>query len=366
MVYFDSTATTTPSEEILDLYKKVNEKYWYNTTGKYNEASIAKDFVFHCEKKIIDAFQVKNHVVYFTSGATEANNLAIQGFVKKYPPSKKVRIITSIAEHASVLNVYKEFEQLGYDVVYVHVDSMGQIDLNELEASINQDTILVSCMWVNNVTGVIQPIEKIIPIVQGIGKVNPKFRFDDIDFFTFTAHKIHGLKGTGALVCKKSIALHPLFQGGGQQDGVRSGTVDVPGIACLSKALLTALRNTTENDTVLKEVFLYMYQKLSILPYIYLHSFVDCSSHAIIHFSMKNIKGETLAHYLEQKGFLVGTGSSCHSSQKTRDEFIYQMTNDEFQAMNSIRVSLASEISKVDIDSFCEALKEIGESNNGR
>jgi cysteine desulfurase len=164
---------------------------------------------------MLEVLNLKNHNLIFTSNATEANNLGIYGVVSKY---KKGKLITTKIEHASVYEVFKSLENDGFEVVYLDVDEKGVINLKQLEDNIDKETILVSIMWVNNIVGAIQPINKIIEIVkrfpktklhidmvQGLCKITPNFEINDIDLFTFSAHKIFGPKGIGILGCKKNI-----------------------------------------------------------------------------------------------------------------------------------------------------------------
>jgi cysteine desulfurase len=373
MIYFDSTATTKPLPEILELYQKVNETYWYNTESLYKEGSHEQDLMNHCCEKVKKVLGLTHKKVYFTSGATESNNLLIQGIADNYP-DKKVRFITSQIEHSSVLHTFKKLEEEGFDVVYLPVDDKGCVSLTHLKEALTQNTVLVSIMWVNNIMGSIQPIQEILNLVhqyprckfhmdavQGIGKVIPNFSMNDCDAITFTAHKIHGLKGTGFLVCNEKIILSPLLRGGHQQDGIRGGTMDVAGVVCATKALEIAVANTKETQEKLKELYDYCYQGLKNNSHLILHDAKEATSHSILHFSMKNVKGETMVHFLEQKGILVGTGSACDSHSKELDATIMALTQDATQARDSIRVSLSKENTIQEIDQLLLAIKEIGE-----
>ena len=321
-------------------------------------------------EQLLETLEIKNHNVIYTSNATEANNLAIFGICDKH---KKGKIITTKIEHPSVLACFKDLEKLGFNVTYLNVNQDGIIDLKELESSITKNTILISIMWVNNIVGSIQPIKKIIDIVkkfprikfhsdlvQGITKIKPNFNLNDLDFVTFTAHKIHGLKGTAALICNENIKIEQITKGGHQQDNVRGGTVDVAGAVCLAKALEIENNKLDENYQYVNNLYKYLYDKLSKLSFIKINSSINHSSPYVLSFSLNNLKGETFMHYLEQYGIYLGFGSACNAKTKELEPTIMSMFNDEKRASNTVRISLSADNTKEEIDIFIEKLIEVG------
>ena len=239
MIYFDSTATTKPNKDIIELYNKISNEYWHNPSSAYNVALKANNLLLKSQDVVKETLGLKEHNVIFTSGATEANNLAIFGVCNNYLNTNK-RVITTKIEHPSVYNVFKKLETLGFDVVYLDVNSAGLIDLEQLKASINKETILVSVMWVNNIIGSIQPINEVVQIlkeyprcklhvdaVQGLGKIKPNFDFNQVDLFTMSSHKLEGLKGSGALIYHNKTNLNTHIVGAGQQLGIKPGTIDL-------------------------------------------------------------------------------------------------------------------------------------------
>lgn len=371
MKYFDSTATTKPSLELLDLYKKVNLEYFYNSSTLYKQGVRSNNLVNKAKEKITEVLKLKQHEVLFTSGATEANNTAIFGYVNRFMTNDTApHIITTILEHASVLNPVKELEARGAKVTYLLPKEDGQIDINELVSAICKDTVLISIMWVNNIIGTILPISKIIEVkkkypkiklhvdaVQGIGKLPLSFDLNDIDLITISGHKIHGLKGTGALLYKNNITLKYML-GGHQQNSVRPGTVDTAGCVCLAKALDLALINQGKLLDIVNELYNHLYNSLKDLDFIIINKPVDYSPY-ILSITFKHIYGQTVLNYLDDCGIIVGTGSACNSKISS-EETLNNIYHDSTLPLNTIRISLDENITKEDIDYLVSKIKELG------
>lgn len=371
MIYFDYTATTKPSLELLELHQKINKEYWFNTETLYNEGIKGNALLEKSEKVVIDCLKLTNKRVLFTSGATEANNTAIYGVCSNYYNAPK-HIITSCIEHASVLKCFRDLENRGFKVTYLKVNKLGFIDLNELENAITNDTILVSIMWVNNIIGSIQPIKDIINIVkkhkriklhvdavQGISKLEPDFYFNNLDLFTISGHKLHGLKGTGLLVYNDKVNLS-FLHGGHQQRGIRPGTVDLAGAVVMAKTLKLALIDTVKKYSYVKDLNDYLIYKLKDKHYIILNHHTDNYSPYILSITFKKIKGETVLHFLEQKNILVGTGSACNSHSKDQEETLLSVLDEPTLAINTIRVSLDFETTKNELDLLIKYIEELG------
>lgn len=371
VIYFDYTATTKPSLELLELHQKINKEYWFNTETLYNEGIKGNALLEKSEKVVIDCLKLTNKRVLFTSGATEANNTAIYGVCSNYYNAPK-HIITSCIEHASVLKCFRDLENRGFKVTYLKVNKLGFIDLNELENAITNDTILVSIMWVNNIIGSIQPIKDIINIVkkhkriklhvdavQGISKLEPDFDFNNLDLFTISGHKLHGLKGTGLLVYNDKVNLS-FLHGGHQQRGIRPGTVDLAGAVVMAKTLKLALIDTVKKYSYVKDLNDYLIYKFKDKPYIILNHHTDNYSPYILSITFKKIKGETVLHFLEQKNILVGTGSACNSHSKDQEETLLSVLDEPTLAINTIRVSLDFETTKNELDLLIKYIEELG------
>lgn len=371
MIYFDNASTTKPHQAILDLYQRVSQEYWFNESSAHHLGVTCRTLLAKASDSICRTLKLNNKNVIFTGSATEANNLAIYGICKPHI-NKGMHIITSKIEHPSVLSCFKDLETLGFDVTYLNVDQNGKIDLNELKQSINKNTILVSIMWVNNIVGSIQPIKEIINIVkkypriklhsdlvQGMTKIKPDFNLNDLDMFTFTGHKIHGLKGTGALVCSNNIKLEQITRGGHQQDNLRGGTVDVTGAVCLAKALEISNANLDSSYNYVSNLTKYLREQLSSNNSVTINSPVDSSPY-VLSFSLNNLKGETFMHYLEQYGIYLGFGSACNAKTKHLEPTIMSMFNDPTRASNAVRISLSTENTIDEINMFLEKLLEVG------
>lgn len=370
MIYFDATATTPVRSEVVDTYLKVTNKYWYNPSSAYLGGVEASTIFEDAGKRIKEVLNLANHEVLFTSGATEANNLAIHGICNPYL-GKGMRVITTKIEHPSVYEVFKRLETLGFDVVYLDVDASGVVDLDQLKATLTKDTILVSIMWVNNIMGAIQPLDEIIKVVkqnprtllmvdavQGVGKLAFDKAFQAVDLITVSAHKIEGLKGSGLLLYKKGINLTPHTIGATQQKGLRPGTIDLAGAAALTKALVLATSEQAEHYQYVLELSNYLKNCLKKIKEIYINSPVDASPY-ILNISIKNWNSETVMHFLEKRGIYVSVGSACNAKIKKPDRVIYELTKDEERASTTLRISLSHHNTKPEIDELIKGIKDL-------
>lgn len=346
-MYFDYTATTPIDNEVLDLYVTIQKKYYANTTSLHLLGQKANNIYEQMKKEIRNVLGI-NHELIFTSNATEANNLAILGVIE----NKVGKIITTEIEHPSVFNVYKELENRGYEVVYLKVNTEGIIDLNQLEEEMNNNVLLVSVMWVNNIIGSIQPIKDIIRIVskypkaklhidavQGITKIKPDFKFEDIDLFTMSAHKFYGPKGIGVLAYKKNIDLKKRLFGSNSQNGIKPGTFDLALVACCAKALKKYNNNLDKHFDYVKRLNDYLIKEIKNDKIVF-NSNENCSPY-ILNLSIPGINGETLVHTLEANDIYVSTGSSCSSKLAKPEKTIYAISKDESRARSVIRISLS-------------------------
>lgn len=272
-----------------------------------------------------------------------------------------------------MLECFQDLEKKGFNVTYLDVDQNGIIDLDMLKQSLTKDTILVSIMWVNNIIGSIQPIKEIKEIlkeyprvkfhsdlVQGITKIVPNFDFNDLDLFTFTAHKLHGLKGTALLVVNEKINLEKITKGGHQQNNLRGGTFDVAGAVCLAKTLSLSNENIQKRYNYVKSLNDYLIKELNQIPFIKINSpRMSCSPY-VLNFSLNNLKGETFMHYLEQYQIYLGYGSACNAKTKSLENTLMATFNDEQRASNAVRISLDDSNTVEEVKEVIEKLKEIG------
>lgn len=365
--YFDYTASTPVDPDVLRNYIDTVREHFANPTSLHMLGIKANMLYEKLCREFLALFKLKNHHVVFTSNATEANNLAISGYLGHH---KKGKIITSVLEHPSVYNLLKSMEDK-YDICYVNVNENGLIDLDRLKKEINKDTILVSVMWVSNIIGVIEPIKDIIDIVkdypkarlhvdmvQGMGKVIPDFDLNDIDFMTFSAHKLYGPKGIAGMFVKDGIAMDKVLYGSNVQYGIKPGTYDVGLISALVAAFKKYIPHTAENLRNVKEKFMYLTGKLSN-PKIIRNTPHENINYHILNLSVPAMPGEVLVHMLEAEKIYVSTGSACSSKLRSPEKTVFAITKSRERAMTSIRISIAPMTTYQEIDSLLEVLNKI-------
>ena len=370
MIYFDWTATTKPLKEILDVFTKVQQEYWCNPSSPYTEGLKANTLLNNSTNVVKETLGLKNHNVIFTSGATEGNNLAIYGICNNFIHMNK-KIITTKIEHPSVLKPFQDLEKKGFEVIYLDVDSNGRINLKQLEEELNNETILVSIMWVNNIIGSIEPIKEVIQLVkkynrcklhidatQGIGKIKPDFDFNEIDLITLSSHKIEGIKGTGILLSKANLNILPLLNGSGQQFGIKPGTIDLAGAVTSAKALKLAITNQKDHYEKCLQLQKHLLNRLKTIEGIYINNPNNYSSPFINNISIVEHNSETVMHYLETKNIFVGIGSACNSKIKKPETTVFNTTHDELRATTSMRISLSYHNTLQEIDVLIQALKD--------
>lgn len=369
MIYLDNCATTKPYDEVLKTFVEVNNNYYGNPASINKYGKTVNKLLNAARTQVADILGVESDTIYFTSCATESNNIALLGSVE-HKKNFGNRIIVSKIEHPSVLETFRELEHRGFILDYVNVDENGFIDLEHLKSLLTKETILVSVMHINNIFGAIQPIEGIVEIlkeypkihfhVDGVqGVLKEKIDLTMIDSYSISAHKFHGLKGTGLLYLKSRRTTHNITFGGGQENGLRSGTVNVPGAVSLAKAL--RLSQEKVNDVKEKH---YEYKKLivdelSAIEHVIINSplqndFVD----SIINISLPKIKGEAIINALNERGVMVSTTSACSSRTFHLNEALYARGLSRENIEGSIRVSFSYETKLEEVRKFIEIFKD--------
>ncbi len=344
MIYLDNAGTTKMFDECVEIHKTFSTEYFYNPSALSNESVEIEKLIKDAEKCILKRLGASEGNVLFTGCATESNNLAIKGSVR----SGDWEYVFSVGEHPSVYNVAKKMELDGFKVHFVPLNKKGQVDLAELEKVLNGKTRLISIMHVSNETGAINDLEKISKLkerlcprailhvdgVQAFMKFPVSLRKTAVDLYSISAHKICGPKGIAGLYVKKKDSLKELFQGGGQQYGVRSGTENVSGIMQFKKAVeLIDEKVNLGRVYTLKNALL---DSLSIESGIINASF-DGSPY-IVNLIFSGVKGETMLHALEQKGVIVGLGSAC-SAKKAGNRILEQIGYSKEEIISSVRLS---------------------------
>ncbi|EDO1142005.1 aminotransferase class V-fold PLP-dependent enzyme [Listeria innocua] len=375
MIYFDNSATTKPNAAVLETYTKVASNYFANPSSLHRFGAKSKELLDTSRKQIATMLDVLPEEIIFTSGGTEGNNLAIKGLAYSYKNRGK-HIITSSIEHPSVRLVMEELDKNGFTVTYLKVDKNGVIQLDELKAALTDETILVSIMGVNNEVGSIQPLQEIgeilasrehtffhVDFVQGIGKIPLEIDKHAIDLLTFSGHKFHALRGTGALVKRKNVHLHPEIIGGGQEMGYRSGTENLAGGVALAKALRLTLENESKRAELI-EIRDYLLTEITQMPDMTVHTKKSVATPHIVCFSAKGHRGEILVHALEKEDIYISTTSACSSKQKLASSTLKAMGVTDEEATGAVRVSLSYENRLSEAKIFIQKLQEIIENLN--
>ncbi len=373
MIYLDNCSTTRPREEVIKTITNSMRDDFGNPSSLHRLGMKSEKKIKEAREHIAKYLNVNISEVYFTSGGTESNNIAIQSIVNKLGKRGK-HIITTKIEHSSVLNVIKYYENQGFEITYLNVDNLGYISLEELKNLIRKDTILVSIMHVNNEIGSIQPIAEVKKIinsvnpnillhvdgVQGFCKVDVNLKKWGIDSYSFSGHKIYGPKGIGGLYIDKKHNLSPIVFGGNQERGLRSGTENLTGIIGFGEAVRIMAKNfNIESDYVLKLKIYFANKVREEIQNIRFNTTLDeNSSPYILNISFNHVRGEVLLHYLEDKDIYVSTSSAC-SSKGTEKSHVLRgigLSNEEIEG--AIRFCFSYENTFEDIDYTVQVLKE--------
>lgn len=368
IIYLDNAATTVVNDEVLESYNKAKKLYFANPSSIHIPGQEANRLLEKAREQILNELKVKDHELIFTSGATEANNLAIKGYALKYQNRGK-HIIVSNIEHPSVLETAKQLEEyFGFNVTYLPVNKNGVVEVETLKSAIRKETILVSIMAVNNEIGSINPIEEIsnllskypliafhVDATQGLGKI--KIAYDKIDMLSFSGHKIHGLNSSGALVKRNKIDLLPLMSGGGQEHNFRSGTNDLALAVSLAKAVRLNFAKLDENYTKISAISQYLLNYLASKPDLFeINSF---DNPYIVNFSLLTKKASVVVEALSSRGVMVSSTSACHAKDEPISYVVKALGKSDQIAHNTIRVSLSSYTTIADIDGLIKNLEEI-------
>lgn len=369
MIYLDNCATTKPYKEVLETFVEVNDNYYGNPASINKFGKTTNKLLDAARKQVSDILKVKKETIYFTSCATESNNIAIIGSVE-HKKDFGNRIIVSKIEHPSVLETYRELERRGFILDYLNVDSNGLIDLNHLKSLLTKETILLSVMHVNNVYGGVQPIKEIVELLKEYPKVHfhvdgvqgvlkKEINLSDIDSYSISAHKFHGIKGVGVLYLKSRRTVHNITFGGGQENGLRSGTVNVAGAVSLAKALRLSYERTPDVLKKHREFKKLIINELDSINHVVINSPLDDNYvDSIINISLPKIKGEAIVNSLNERGIMVSTTSACSSKTFHLNEALYARGLSKENIEGSIRVSFSYKTKLEEIKIFVKVFKE--------
>lgn len=371
--YLDNSATTRCYGEVKDIVVKTMLEDYGNPSAMHTKGVQAEMYLKDAASKLARILKVTEKEILFTSGGTESNNLALIGGAMANKRAGN-HIITTAVEHAAVARPVEFLKEQGFDVTILPVDEQGVIKLDALEAALREDTILVSTMYVNNEVGSVMPVEKIAALVhekspkalyhvdaiQAFGKFRIYPKKVGIDLLSVSGHKIHGPKGVGFLYISSKAKVQPMILGGGQQNGMRSGTDNVPGIAGLGVAaekIYTDLDKKVEHLYQLKER---MAKGLEELGDVIINGMpLRQGAPQILSVSFMGIRSEVLLHTLEEKGIYISAGSACSSHKRKASATLTAMGMPASQIECTVRISFSEENTFEEIDYCLDILKEI-------
>ena len=367
-VYLDNAATTKPCEEAVDAAVKMMRENYGNPSSLHRAGLDAQLVMDKARKVIADSIGADSSCLYFTSGATESNNLALRGIAGAYGKRKK-KIVISAVEHASVDETASALETQGFEVVRVSPRDDGRMYAADFVNACDENTCLLSMMLVNNETGYILPVKDTFAAVkrrfpdivthcdcvQGYMKLPVKVTAMNADIISISAHKIHGIKGVGAIYIKKGVRVTPVITGGKQEKGIRSGTESTPLIAAFGAAAEKLLPTISERYKTAEGLKSYLLDKLKDVEGISVNSPEDGSPY-VINISAEGRRSEIMLHFLESKGVYVSSGSACSKGQQSGVLGEFGITGK--RADSALRVSITAETTQQELDAFVEALKE--------
>ena len=368
MIYFDNSSTTSVRTEVCRLYEQLIETCFANPDAMHTPGRDVEKKMETSRLKIAQMLHVLPQEIIFTSSASESNSLAIIGYCLKNMHRGK-HILTSNVEHASVANSFSWLKQFGFEVEYLPVNSKGIVTAKTVREHLRKDTILVSCMHVNNEMGAINPIDKIADVVhenpicvfhsdcvQSFSKI--ELPLEKLDLMTMSMHKIHGLKGSALLIKKKKIQLLPLIQGGQQEQGLRGGTSNAPVNIIAAKTIRLALEEQKSSYEKVYQLNQYLRNELSKIPGAHINSPKEALPF-ILNISFDAISSEVLLNALDQKGVCVSAKSTCSSHSSHASSTLLNMGYDEKIATHMIRLSFDANNTLDEGKQFIQICKEI-------
>lgn len=371
IIYLDNAATTAVNSQVLEAMKPYFEEYYGNASSIYRFAGKATKAVDEAREVVANFLGAKPKEIYFTGGGSESDNWALKAtaFAKR---EKGKHIITTKIEHHAILHTCEYLEKLGYEVTYLDVDENGLVRLEELEAAIREDTILISIMFANNEIGTIEPIKEIGEIahkhgilfhtdaVQAYGHVPINVDELNIDMLSASGHKINGPKGVGIMYLRDGVRIGSFIHGGGQERGKRAGTHNTPGIVGFAKATEVAAAKLNERAAYESNLRDYLIDRvLREIPYTKLNGHRKQRLTNNANFSFRFIEGESLLLMLDQKGICGSSGSACTSGSLDPSHVLLAIGLPHEIAHGSLRLTLSDETTKEEIDYVIEQLAGI-------
>ena len=365
IAYLDNSATTRPCEAAVAAMTACLRDGFYNPSSVYKPAVEVFRALRQTREDILASVRAQDCEVYFTSGGTESNNLAILGSVERMR-GRQIAAVTAV-EHPSVLAAFDELKARGHDVRVIGVDARGDLDWDALTKALDDGASLVSCMQVNNETGAVLDVKRLHALVDGRaiihvdgvqGYLRVPFDMKYADLYTLSGHKLHGPKGIGALIVRKGVRLKPQHIGGGQEQGVRSGTENTPGIAGLGAAVaeLVAMGAQMPEKLMAKKLRLIEKAREAVPELIVNGPVPEDGAPHIVNMSFPGVRGEVMLHALEAEGVYVSTGSACSSKKLKVSAVLTAMGVSPAQAECALRFSLSPHTTEEEIDYAAQKL----------
>lgn len=371
-IYFDNSSTTKPSRAVLEVVEKTMKEDYGNPSSMHKKGVDAEAYLKEARKAIADTLKADPSEIYFTSGGTEANNWAIIGtaLAKKREGNK---ILTTQMEHPAVAEPCAFLASLGFEVEKIPVDTRGCLDLEALKSMLTDDVILVSTMYVNNEIGAVVPVEQVAKLVHTMSpkayyhvdaiQAYAKYRIrparTGIDLLSVSGHKLHAPKGTGFLYIRNGVRIKPIIYGGGQQNGMRSGTENVPGYAGLGVAAREAYTDFDARIAHLYALKKHMTEELQKMDGVVIHgmSGEEGAPH-IVNASFKGVGSEVLLHTLESHEIYVSAGSACSTHKRAGSPTLTAIHVPAAEMSSSVRFSFCETNTIEEIDTTVQVLKE--------
>jgi len=373
-VYLDYGATTPVDKEVLNEILPFFHERFGNASSIHSYGKEAFDAVENAREKVSGIINCKADEIVFTSGGTESDNLAIKGVAYINKDKRKTKgnhIITSAIEHPAVLETCRHLEKQGFNVKYLPVDKYGIVNTKDLEDAISVNTFLVTIMYANNEIGTVEPIEELGKItkkhnvlfhtdaVQAVTKIPIDVKKLNIDLLSLSAHKIYGPKGTGALYVKNGIKLEPTAHGGGHEKGLRSSTLNTPGIVGIGKACEIGKKRMKKDTVYMKVLRDKLIKNVLEIEESYLNGHPEKRLVNNAHFRFTAVEGESLNLMLDDKGIAAATGSACSSKKLQASHVLLAIGVNPKEAHGSIRFTLGKYTSKEEIEYVSDVLPEI-------
>jgi len=369
LIYLDNAASTKIHEDVLESMMPFLKEQYGNPSSIHRYGRLAQKGIEKARKQVANLINADSSEILFTSGGTESNNTALYGIAKKNPQS---RIITSSIEHDAILEPCAKLEKEGFDIIYLPVNNFGLVDPLILKNNLTENTSLVSIMFGNNEVGTVEPIADFVNIckeknivfhtdaIQAVGKIPIDVKELGIDMLSISSHKIHGPKGIGALYIRNGISIDPVILGGGQENGLRSGTENVANIVGFGKACELSRINFFENISKMKELRDYLSNKIiQEIPEVTLNGHLETRLPNNIHLTFLGVNGEDLLIKLDENEIAASTGSACSVQIQKASHVLQAMGFSHEQITGSLRLTIGISNNFEEMDKTVEILKNV-------